>query len=67
MGFEGEGIYRVYMPSRKREKVVRSSNVRFDEYRAISESSDNLNNTGDFIIDSGKRVKSRGDYISKPV
>ena len=55
------------VPSWKREKVVCSLNVRFNEYGVISESSNNLDNTDDFMIDSGERVKSRGDYISKPV
>ena len=31
VGFKGENIYRVYVPSRSRVKIVRSSNVRFNK------------------------------------
>jgi hypothetical protein len=31
VGYEGAHIYRVYMPSRARDKIVRTSHVRFDE------------------------------------
>jgi hypothetical protein len=35
--YEGEHIYRVYVPSRTRDKIVRSSNVRFNEGGLITE------------------------------
>ena len=31
IGYEGENIYKIWVPSRKGDKLVRSSNVRFDE------------------------------------
>ena len=31
MGYEGAHIYRVYMPSRARDKIVRTSHVHFDK------------------------------------
>jgi hypothetical protein len=30
VGYEGEHIYRVYVPTRRGDKIVRSSNCRFD-------------------------------------
>ena len=35
IGFEGSHIYRVWIPSRRRDKIVRSSNVRFDERQGL--------------------------------
>jgi hypothetical protein len=35
--YEGASIYRVYMPSRARDKIVRSSHVRFDEGGLVTE------------------------------
>jgi hypothetical protein len=37
VGYEGVYIYRVYMPSRARDKVIRSSHVRFDEGGFVTE------------------------------
>src|SRR5438045_541601 len=31
VGYDGEHIYKVYVPSRARDKIVRTSNARFDK------------------------------------
>ena len=33
--YEGTHIYRVYVPTRRGEKIVRTSNVRFDERKGL--------------------------------
>ena len=35
VGYEGTHIYRVYVPTRRGEKIVRTSNVRFDERKGL--------------------------------
>ena len=37
IGYEGVSIYRVYMPSRARDKIVYSSHIRFDKGGLITE------------------------------
>ena len=37
VGYDREHIYKVYMPTRARDKIVQSSNVRFDEGRLITD------------------------------
>ncbi|CCU76267.1 Gag-Pol polyprotein [Blumeria hordei DH14] len=37
VGFEGNHIYRVYVASRSKEKIVRTSSVRFDEHGLVSD------------------------------
>lgn len=41
VGFEGNHIYRVWVPTRARNKIVRSSSVRFNELGFITDSDDN--------------------------
>ena len=33
--YEGTHIYRIYVPTRRGEKIVRTSNVRFDEKKGL--------------------------------
>ncbi|KAI1005621.1 hypothetical protein K3495_g2594 [Podosphaera aphanis] len=37
VGYEGNSIYRIYVPSRSGKKIIRSSHVRFDEHGYISD------------------------------
>jgi hypothetical protein len=37
VGYDGAYIYRVYMPLRARDKIVRTSHVRFDEGGFVTE------------------------------
>ena len=60
MGYKGEHIYRVYVLSRKVDKIVRSSNVRFNEATPtleIPRSISSLDVVIDPLIDRGKNVK----------
>ena len=40
VGYNRDYIYRVYIPSRKRNKIARTSNVRFNEYGMITKDED---------------------------
>ena len=35
VGYEGTYIYRVYVPTRKKKKIVKTSNFRFDEKKGL--------------------------------
>jgi hypothetical protein len=61
VGFEGNSIYRVYMPSRARDKIIRTSHARFDEGGFITEP--------DFeaIDDENLRLQQNKDVESNPL
>ena len=60
VGYKGEYIYRVYVPLRKVDKIVRSSNVRFDEATPTSEMPRPISSSDvviDPLIDRGENVE----------
>ncbi len=62
VSYKGDRIYRVYIPSCVRDKVVCTSHVRFDENGLVTESDLIPNNKALIRINTGDLVRSNSNF-----